>query len=129
MVNDKVSSYSTINYRCAGTIIALPLLFFFPDASASFAASAEAAAENRDWPNVSASVSTLVLTVAPSRLFLPSRLDCAIISVKSHNLPRGAILPVKGSRCGVHAGASFIWGGEFDNLSFATTIIPSSSKR
>ena len=54
---------------------------------------------------VSVSRKTLVETVAPSRLFFPSLLDCAIFSMKSHNLPSAMIFPVLESRLGVQSGA------------------------
>lgn len=59
----------------------------------------------------------------------PSRLDCAISSVKSHRRPRGSSFPVFGSRSGVHSGANLIVTCERISLFFATRIIPSSSNR
>lgn len=84
---------------------------------------------NRPLPIISVSRRTLVDTVAPSFRFFPSLRDCAIFSIKSHNLPSGTISPVSGFRRGVHSGDSLVLGGIFEFLLFKTVMIPSSSKR
>lgn len=102
---------------------------------------------NRRLPTRSDKVRTRDDTVAPSRRFLlfsmsaliqnepkwlaahPSRRDCAISSVKSHNRPRSKTLPDVGSRSGVQSGASRSAGPARDSLSLATRMMPSSSNR
>lgn len=80
-------------------------------------------------PIVSVSLNTLVLTVAPSLLFFPSLLLCAIFSIKSHNLPWRTICPVLRSRAGVQFGSSFARGRILALRDLATMIMPSSSRR
>lgn len=71
-----------------------------------------AAACSNSWaPRVSVSRRTRVLTVAPSRLFLPSRRLAAIFSVKSHSRPEASSAPVSGSRGAAHSDARRRRGG------------------
>ncbi len=80
-------------------------------------------------PTASASVRTRVLTVAPSRRFLPSRLLEAILSTNSHSLPDGTSCPVAGSRDGVHSGVSRSRAGTLVSLDLISMMMPSSLKR
>jgi hypothetical protein len=98
------------------------VLNFFPASSPLIASS------NRALPSRSVSPMTLVLTVAPSRLFFPSRLLEAIFSTKSHNLPVARRLPFS-SLPGHHSGARRIRGGTRGSLDRTTWMMPSSSKR
>ena len=84
---------------------------------------------NRFCEIVSVCRKTLDETVAPSRLFFPSLRDCAIFSMKSHNLPSGTMAPVCGLRCGIHSGANFARGRILVFRLLAISMIPSSSKR
>ena len=104
-------------------------LRFFGLLMASTAASPGAAAlSNNCRPTLSASTSTLVLTVAPSRRFLPSLRELAIVSMKDQRLPSGMIFPVAGSLSGVHPSASLIVEGIFLSLLLCSLTMPSSSK-
>ncbi len=58
----------------------------------------------------------------------PSRLDNAMVSMKSHNLPLGTIAPVSLSRSGVHSGASLMLACCLASLLLASMTILSSSK-
>lgn len=89
------------------------------------------ASPNSFPPNSSASPTTLVLTVAPSRLFLPSRRLDAIFSVNSHSLlpAAGASRPVAASRAGRQSGARRRRGGMRVSRERTTWMMPSSSKR
>lgn len=88
------------------------------------------ASPNNFPPNSSASPTTRVLTVAPSRLFLPSRRLDAIFSVNFHSLPSaGASRPVAASRAGRQSGARRRRGGTRGSRDRTTWMMPSSSKR
>lgn len=101
---------------------AAPFPFPFPSAGRT-------ASSNSLLPSASVSPSTRVLTVAPSRRFLPSRRLDAVFSVKSHSRPDATRAPVAGSRGGVHSGARRRRGGTFASLDLTTWMMPSSSKR
>ena len=87
-----------------------------------------AALSNNCRPTLSAKTSTLVLTVAPSRRFLPSLRELAIVSMKDQRLPSGTIFPVARSLLGVHPLASLIVEGIFLSLLLCKLTMPSSSK-
>lgn len=80
-------------------------------------------------PSISVNLSTRLLTVAPSRRFLPSRRDLAIFSVKSQSFPSARRTPVAGSREGRHVGPSWIRGGILESLDLTTWMSWSSWKR
>lgn len=89
------------------------------------------ASPNNFPPNSSANPTTRVLTVAPSRRFLPSRRLDAIFSVNSHSLlpAAGASRPVAASRAGRQSGARRRRGGMRGSRERTTWMMPSSSKR
>lgn len=92
--------------------------------------SAPMAWSNSRRPRTSVSRTTRVLTVAPSRRFLPSRRLEAIFSVKTHRRdPRARSSPVAGSRGGCQSGARRSRGGILVSLDLTTSMMPSSSKR
>jgi hypothetical protein len=127
----RVAYKSPIGYRWAIVCLAFlrPLFLLNNVSSSSESLPSPVASAKSFCPTVSASLNTLVLTVAPSRLFFPSRRDNAIFSMKSHNLPSAIMFPVAVWRSGVHSGASFIFGVAFNARLFTTRTIPSSSKR
>lgn len=90
------------------------------------------ASPNNFPPNSSANPTTRVLTVAPSRRFLPSRRLDAIFSVNSHSLlppAAGASRPVAASRAGRQSGARRRRGGMRGSRERTTWMMPSSSNR
>ena len=127
-------------YKCSGIIhihkcalacnACLRFCFFFNRIlSSSDMCVSAVVSMNRFWAIVSVCCKTLVETVAPSLLFFPSLRDCAIFSIKSHNLPSGTMAPVFGLRWGVQSGANLARGRIFVFRLLAVIIIPSSSKR
>ena len=58
----------------------------------------------------------------------PSRLDKAMVSIKSHNLPLGMIPPVSASLSGVHSEASLMLADFFESLAFDCKRMFSSKK-
>lgn len=87
------------------------------------------ASSNNLRPSASVWLTTRVLTVAPSRRFLPSRRLDAIFSMKSHSRPEATSSPVVGFRWGLHSGARRRRGGILASLDLTTLTMPSSSKR
>ena len=116
---------SPLLHSLAPSPILLSLLFFCT--SSTTPTPATAASLNSSRPTLSASANTLVLTVAPSLRFFPSLLDCAIFSIKFHNLPLGTIAPVCASRSGLHSSDSLTAEGVLGSLFGLRTMMPSSS--
>lgn len=108
-----------------------PLLFLLAAAVFGVAFPALMASSKSRVPTRSARASTRVLTVAPSRRFLPSRRLAAILSVKAHSLPSGRSSPVAGSRGVRHSGSSWSrgWLALGSSLERTTRTMPSSWKR
>ena len=123
------SRYNSIRHSLAFVCISFRLRFFgLLMASTTASPGVAAALSNNCRPTWSANTSTLVLTVAPSRRFLPSLRELAIVSMKDQRLPSGTIIPVAGSLLGVHPSASLIVVWIFLSLLLRKMTMPSSSK-
>lgn len=120
--------YNSIRHSLAFVCISLRLRFVGLLMASTAASLGADALSNNCRPTLSANTSTLVLTVAPSRRFLPSLREFAIVSMKDQRLPSGMIFHVAGSLLGVHPSASLMVEGTFLSLLLCKLTMPSSSK-